>query len=239
MILPKAEDARHKVQMYRLLRAILEDSFLSSRLMFKGGTYAALRGVLDRFSIDLDFDLPDKSVKQESRTKLHSMFKQLRLGIKDESKEYLQFFLKYDAPEKVRNTLKLEINDKVTKFDRYEKVYLPEISMYCNGHTLDTMFAYKLIAAKARYDKTGNIAGRDFYDIHKFFVDGLPINTKTIQAATGKKYEVYLGELSDFIDEKLADKLLMEDLNLLLPKQKMDDFIKAAKPELKMFLSKY
>ena len=68
------------------------------------------------------------------------------------------------------------------------------------------MFAYKLIAAKARYDKTGNIAGRDFYDIHKFFVDGLPINTKTIQAATGKKYEVYLGELSDFIDEKLADK---------------------------------
>lgn len=137
--------------------------------MFKGGTYASLRGVLDRFSIDLDFDLPDRSKKEDIRKRCYEIFTKLELEIKDESKRHLQFFLKYDALEGERNTLKLEINDDVSKYNGYEKVLLEQINMYCNGHTLDTMFANKLFACKARYDKNGKIAGRDFYDIYKFF----------------------------------------------------------------------
>ena len=63
MIIPKPSDAKHKTQMYRLLREILQNNILANKLVFKGGTYAALRGVLDRFSVDLDFDLPNSSMQ--------------------------------------------------------------------------------------------------------------------------------------------------------------------------------
>lgn len=185
MFVPNNREIKHKNQLYILLKEILRDPLLSQTLMFKGGTYASLRGVLDRFSIDLDFDLPDKSKKEEIRKRCYEIFKKLDFEIKDESRRHLQFFLKYKAPEGERNTLKLEINDDVSKYNEYEKVLLEQVNMYCNGHTLDTMFANKLIACKARYDKNGKIAGRDFYDIYKFFLQGLSINKKVIEERSG------------------------------------------------------
>lgn len=101
------------------------------------------------------------------------------MKLKTRVKNTYNFFLKYDAPEGKRNTLKLEINDDVSKNNTYEKVLLKQINMYCNRHTLDTMFANKLVACKARFDKNGKIAGRDFFDIHQFFYKGL-ISTKRL-----------------------------------------------------------
>ena len=75
MILPRIEDAKHKNQLFRLLREILKNNFLASKLQFKGGTYAALRGVLDRFSVDLDFDLVEKAEKQKIRELCHERTK--------------------------------------------------------------------------------------------------------------------------------------------------------------------
>lgn len=199
MFVPSNREIKHKNQLYILLKEILKDPLLSQNLMFKGGTYASLRGVLDRFSIDLDFDLPDRSKKEDIRKRCYEIFTKLELEIKDESKRHLQFFLKYDALEGERNTLKLEINDDVSKYNGYEKVLLEQINMYCNGHTLDTMFANKLFACKARYDKNGKIAGRDFYDIYKFFLQGLSINEKVIEERSGLEYVNYLKSLIAFI----------------------------------------
>ena len=41
---------------YRLLSAIYDNQILAGSLYFKGGTCVAMQGLLDRFSIDLDFD---------------------------------------------------------------------------------------------------------------------------------------------------------------------------------------
>jgi len=112
-----------------------------------------------------------KEEKEQIRVCLQNIFKMLDLQIKDESKNYLQFFLKYNSLSD-RNTLKLEINDIPSKFNKYEKVKLLEINAYCNGHTIDTMVANKLLAAKGRYDKSGKISGRDFYDINYFLKQG-------------------------------------------------------------------
>ena len=57
MLIPRREDAIHKAWLLRLLTAICEQPTLSQNLGFKGGTCAAMRGFLNRFSIDLDFDL--------------------------------------------------------------------------------------------------------------------------------------------------------------------------------------
>ncbi|MBU1017378.1 MAG: nucleotidyl transferase AbiEii/AbiGii toxin family protein [Patescibacteria group bacterium] len=236
MITPKPKDAKHKNQMYRLLTQILSSGYLAGKLQFKGGTYASLRGVLDRFSIDLDFDLPNKEHKQNVRQHCYDIIKKLGLTIKDESKEHLQFFLKYPARQSERNTLKLEINDDVSPYNMYEKVYLPELGLYCSGHTLDTMFANKLVAAKGRFNKTGKIAGRDFYDIHKFFIEGISVNKKVVEERTSRSYHKYLGDLIEFVNAELNEKVLYQDLNPLMEKDSLDRVAKILKPELIRFL---
>jgi predicted nucleotidyltransferase component of viral defense system len=236
MIVPNKDSIKHKNQIYKLLREILKNPLLSQELMFKGGTYASLRGVLDRFSVDLDFDLPKKNNKGDIRKECYKIFKDLNLEIKDESKKNLQFFLKYDAPEGARNTLKLEINDDVSEYNEYEKVLLEQINMYCNGQTLDTMFANKLVACKARYDKNGKIAGRDFYDIYKFFLQGLDVNTKVVEDKMGMGYIEYLESLILFVGEHLTDKLLNQDLNPLLKQREIDDLLPHLKDDIVIFL---
>jgi predicted nucleotidyltransferase component of viral defense system len=236
MIVPSKAEIRHKNQLFLLLKEILKDPLLSQNLMFKGGTYASLRGVLDRFSVDLDFDLPNKEKKGEIRKKCYDIFKKLDLEIKDESKKHLQFFLKYDAPKGERNTLKLEINDDVSKYNEYEKVLLKQVHMYCNGHTLDTMFANKLYACKARFDKNGKIAGRDFYDIYKFFLQGMDINVEVIEERTGESYVNYLESLISFIDKHLTERLLNQDLNPLLKQDELDKVLPNIKESIIVFL---
>lgn len=53
----RPEDIIHKSYLNRLLIEIIDRPVLSQNLAFKGGTSAAMRGYLDRFSIDLDFDV--------------------------------------------------------------------------------------------------------------------------------------------------------------------------------------
>jgi len=237
MIIPTAKDIKHKIQLLRLLREILKNNFLVNNLQFKGGTYAALRGVLDRFSVDLDFDLTDKNKISEIREICYSIFNKLNFQIKDESKNHLQFFLRYEAKENERNTLKLEINDNVSKFNKYEKICLQEIDMFCSGHTLDTMFANKLVAAKARFDKNNKIAGRDFYDIHKFFIEGILVNKEVVVGRTGIDYSEYLKTLLEFIDTELTDEILYEDLNPLIQQSNLSYVISNLKPELKVLIN--
>lgn len=236
MIVPSKRDIKHKNQLFLLLKEILKDPFLSQNLMFKGGTYASLRGVLDRFSVDLDFDLPSKEKKEEVREKCYEIFKKLDLEIKDESKEHLQFFLKYDAPERERNTLKLEITDDLSKYNEYEKVLLEQVNMYCNGHTLETMFANKLYACIARYEKNGKIAGRDFYDIHEFFLQGIEVNTKVVEERSGMGYVEFLQSLIVFINENLTERLLNQDLNPLLRQDELDNVLSNIKESVTIFL---
>ena len=57
MIYLRPQDTYHKSQLVRLLVEIIDNHILGRSLYFKGGTCAAMRGFLDRFSVDLDFDL--------------------------------------------------------------------------------------------------------------------------------------------------------------------------------------
>jgi predicted nucleotidyltransferase component of viral defense system len=237
MILPKKEDAKHKTQMYRLLTAILADNLLANSLYFKGGTCASMRGILDRFSVDLDFDLPNTDKREEIRSRLGKCFKTLGLTIKDQSKQHLQFILKYEAPEWQRNTLKLEITDLVSPKNTYESVNLKELNLFCQAQTIETMVANKMYAATARFEKNGNIAGRDFYDLHSFLVQGLSVNRGVVEERTGQKYVVYLQKLVKFVQKQITDELLYQDLNTLLQTSRLKLSIKTLKQELVVLLN--
>ncbi|MBU1111034.1 nucleotidyl transferase AbiEii/AbiGii toxin family protein [Patescibacteria group bacterium] len=236
MILPRPQDALHKAQMYRLLINILDDNLLARTLYFKGGTCASLLGFLDRFSIDLDFDLSKNANKNEIEKNLHRLFKKLDYSIKDESQRVLQFFLKYPSKPQQRNTLKLDISDIPAKSNDYKPQYLKEIDRYAVCQTIETMFANKLVALKERYEKNNSIAGRDIYDIHHFFTQGLTYKPKIIEERRGIPCKKYLKELSDFVEEKITENVITQDLNFLLPYEEFNRIRKTLKQETLVLL---
>src|SRR4030042_2185242 len=105
MILPKPKDAIHKAWLLRLLTGLLDNPKISKVIYFKGGTCASMLDWLDRFSVDLDFDLKPDSDKKALRPEFKEIFKKLNLKLKDEAKLTLQFFLKYQSQPGQRNTI--------------------------------------------------------------------------------------------------------------------------------------
>src|SRR3989338_10340609 len=128
MIVPKASDAIHKAWLCRVLTGISDDPFLAENLGFKGGTYAAMRVVLDRFSVDLDFDLLDAGKNKQVQKHLEAVFKRLGLEVKDHSKKVPQYFLKYPNKQGQRNTVQFDVNFPAPRSSEYEKIRLVERS---------------------------------------------------------------------------------------------------------------
>ena len=236
MIIPRREDAYHKMQLYRLLTAIIDAEKIATQLCFKGGTCAATLGFLDRFSVDLDFCLLGKADKKSLRLYFHQLFAGLNLAIKDESKTTLQFFLRYEAEPNQRNTIKLDILDQGCKANVCEPQYLPEIDRFMNCQTIETMFAIKLVAIMERFEKNGGIAGRDLYDIHHFFMKGYKYEPAVIRERRGIGVNKYLEQLIGFIKKHITQTIISQDLNTILPPDKFGKIRKGLKNETLMLL---
>ena len=237
MILPKPSDAIHKVWLYRLLSAIADDGVLASALHFKGGTCAAMRGWLDRFSVDLDFDLDTKNNETAAvRKKLERIFRKLGLEIKDASRVTPQYFLKYPAKDGDRNTLKIDITDNPPKSNAYELVRLAEIDRIMSCQTIETMFANKLVALIDRFEKSKTVAGRDVYDIHHFFLNGCRFNPLVIEERKRTTAREFFGALVAFMQTHVNQTVIDQDLNVLLPSERFKQIRKILKSETLMFL---
>ncbi|MFA6392607.1 MAG: nucleotidyl transferase AbiEii/AbiGii toxin family protein [Candidatus Paceibacterota bacterium] len=232
MILPNKKDAIHKAWLYRILEAIADDSYLSASLYFKGGTCASMLLWLDRFSVDLDFDFKgsDEDILK-ARSSLENIFLKLGLIVKDKSKVGIQYFLKYKSDDSNRNILKIDVTFPIIKSSQYETVRLLEIDRFLICQTKETMFAHKLVAVLDRFEKTGGIAGRDIYDIHYFFMKGFDYNVSVIEERRNMPIKDFFISLFDFIDQKVTDKILSEDLNSLLPYEQFVQIRKVLKRE--------
>ncbi|PJA52923.1 hypothetical protein CO166_03640 [Candidatus Roizmanbacteria bacterium CG_4_9_14_3_um_filter_36_11] len=132
MILPKREDVFHKVQLYRLLTGLIDSNLLSRSIYFKGGTAASMMGFLDRFSVDLDFDLKkDVSIKKinkertgkTARLYLEELIDFITKKVTERMiTEGLSFLLPADSFNKVRKILKKEtlmlLQDEIIKLQK-------------------------------------------------------------------------------------------------------------------------
>ena len=240
MILPNPKDAIHKAWLYRLLSAIYDNSILASSLYFKGGTCAAMREFLDRFSIDLDFDyIVEKKDLSKIKSNLEIIFSDLGLIIKDSSKNVPQYFLKYPATkESKRNTVKIDVTMPSLKSNQYEPVRLLDIDRIVFCQTIETMFANKLVALIDRWEKNNSIAGRDLYDIHYFFLSGHRYNKDVIiERRKNKDLKFFFQELINFIQKEITETIINQDINMLLPPQKFQKIRKILKQETLMFLN--
>ena len=233
----KKQRAYHKAQLYRLLIQLVDNEKISTNAFFKGGTCCAMLGYLDRFSADLDFDLKKGTDKENLREEFHKVFDDLGLKVKDESQKALQFFLKYDAPPGERNTIKLEVIDNPYESIDHEPQYLEDIDRTVVCQTLESMFANKLVALTDRYQKRETIAGRDVYDIHHFFSHGYDYKEAIIKERTGKDALSYLKELKEFIEDKVTQKIIDQDLNFLLSNEDFQAIRQSLKQETLMLIN--
>jgi len=234
----RKENIKHEIVMHRLLSEILDDKYLSVNAFFKGGTCARMLGYLNRFSVDLDFDLSEKADRDLFRQKLHRIFEDLGLDIKDESKDALQFFLRYPAESGFRNTIKLEILDNFYKSNIYRPFHIPDIERTATCQTIETMFSHKLIAPLDRKEKGGSVAGRDIYDIHYFFSQGYEYLPQVVKERRGVTLLKHFSDLKIFVEEKVTKQLIDEDLNTLLDYDKFKLMRKYLKEETLRFIDK-
>jgi len=231
MLIPNAHDAIHRAWMLRLLSAIADDRTLAALLCFKGGTCAAMRDLLDRFSVDLDFDLHSRDDIATARKHLEKIFTALDLVIKDQSKVIPQYFLRYDAKESARKIIALDITVPPPKSNEYETVRFADIDRFLTCQTVATMVANKLVTPIDRFQKHGTIAGRDIYDIRHFLIQGLAWNGAVIEERLGMSMQNSLRSLYDFIDEHVTQTVIDQDLNPLLPTAQFQKIRRTLKQE--------
>jgi predicted nucleotidyltransferase component of viral defense system len=237
MILPQTKDAVHKAWLYRVVSGIYDDAALASLLYFKGGTCAAMLGYLDRFSVDLDFDFAGNTGNvAEARARLEEVFGDLGLAIHDQSKTVPQYFLKYEVPQGTRNTIKIDVSVSPPKANTYEQKRFHEIDRIITCQTIETMMANKLVALMDRYEHNEAIAGRDLYDIHHFFLKGYRYNEQVILERTGKNTRQFFLDIIAFIERRITDEIINQELNTLLPYEKFSRIRKVLKQETLMFL---
>jgi predicted nucleotidyltransferase component of viral defense system len=237
MFLPQQKDAVHKAWLFRVLKEIADDSYLVSVLRFKGGTCASMRNLLDRFSVDPDFDLEGEK-REVSKVKKHLevIFEDLGLEIKDKSRRAPQYFLRYPAKDSNRNNLKIDTFFPPLQGNKYEAVRLAEINRILYCQTIETMFANKLIALIDRFKKGRGVASRDLYDIHYFFMNGYGYDKNIVESYFDQSISDFLKELRDFIDNKITQKTIDQDLNFLIPPDKFQKIRKNLRSETLMFL---
>jgi len=232
----RPEDVFHKSQLHRLLIEIVDNPLLSQSLAFKGGTCAAMLGYLDRFSVDLDFDVLAGMHEDSIREEFYKIFDDLGYELKLAFENALFFQVKYQNTTGKRSKLKVSANSMVVAANQYKVQYFSEIDRLINSQTIETMFANKLVAVIDRYEQHQSIAGRDFYDIHHFFMKGYQYKPDVITERTGNTVEKYFSQLIDFIRKNVSQTMINEDLNSLLSVKQFQSIRKILIPELLSFL---
>lgn len=231
MIILRPEDILHKSFLNRVLMEIIDRPILAQHLAFKGGSCASMLGYLDRFSIDLDFDLLKNADEAALREEFHKSFDALDLQVIGEYDRVLFFQLRYPNDPGKRNTLKVSASNVWIHANQYRVQYFAEIDRLMNSQTIESMFANKLVAITDRYELHHSIAGRDIYDIHYFFIHGYTYHAPIIQERTGLVLKDYLSQLIRFISDHVTQTAIDEDLNTLLPPKKFQQIRKILIPE--------
>jgi predicted nucleotidyltransferase component of viral defense system len=210
---------------------IVDQPLMAQTLAFKGGTCAAMLGYLDRFSVDLDFDVLKDADEAELRKAFRIIFDKLGFGVTMEFDKVLFFQLRYPGKPGKRSTLKVSASSTRVRANQYKVQYFAEIDRLINSQTVETMFANKLVAVTDRYTQHQTVAGRDIYDIHHFFVQGYSYNAAVIRERTGLEPGDYFGELVEFIKKHITQTTINEDLNSLLPHKQFGQVRKILLPE--------
>ena len=204
---------RHKEIMFDIIKDIFSSS-IKTNVAFKWWTLCMFLYWLDRFSIDLDFDIikddiPFATIKEITKDILKKYGK-----IQEETKT--KIIVKYSD---IQKPLKIEFNTRIYKHNTYEIKNFFGTSIFCM--TIDSLFANKLVALSERNQIKDKVASRDVYDVYFFFKHHFEINSDILLERTWKIKKEYLLFLLDFIPKHFNQENILRWLwELIDEKQK-------------------
>ncbi|MBI2050815.1 MAG: nucleotidyl transferase AbiEii/AbiGii toxin family protein [Parcubacteria group bacterium] len=204
--------SKHKNIQLRMLKDIYTDTAIAPHLGFKGGTAALLFYHLNRYSVDLDFDLLDERKEKEVFEKLETIARGYGDIRESRLKRYSAIIiLSYDA--RAQN-IKIEVNRR-TFGSRYELKTLLGISMLVQ--VAEDMFANKLMALYERLGKTS----RDVFDVYFFAKNNWPINRKIVEKRAGMPYAETAQKCIELL-ERMNNRSILDGLGEFLTESQKD-----------------
>ena len=198
--------SEHENILLQILKDIYSDTVISPFLGFKGGTAAYLFYGLDRFSVDLDFDLLDETKEKIVFSRIKKIIENYGQLKEAKGKRFNLFFLV--SYKKESQNIKVEVNRR--KFgSQYELRTYFGISMLVM--VKEDMFAHKLTAM---YERIGK-ANRDIYDAWFFLKNNWDINEKIVEDRSGMNLKDFLKK-TIFALEKMENRNILSDMGELL-----------------------
>lgn len=204
--------ATHKTILFQILKDIYSDTAISPFLGFKGGTAALMFYGLDRFSVDLDFDLLDESQEKIVFDRMLNIVE--RYGtIKESHVKRFNLFIVLSYEDRAHN-VKVEINRRQFG-SRYEiKTYL---GISLQVMIIEDMFAHKLMAMYERAGKTS----RDIYDVWFFLKNRYPINTEIVEKRAGMPINQLVKRCVDHL-ERMSNRHILDGVGELITSSQKD-----------------
>lgn len=205
------DQTKHRNILVKVLNDIYSNPKLLAILGFKGGTALYLFYKLNRFSVDLDFDLLDSSKGQEVHDELIEILSNYG-GIKDQALKHFGGLISMSY-EKGQHQLKLDVSHRESsaKYEPKALLGLPVLTM-----SLEDMAANKLIALSDRKKP----ATRDLFDIFFIMKNDIQINEELITQKTGLSLIELLRKTIDFVENNFDFDLLDALGELVESKQK-------------------
>ncbi len=202
----------HQTILFQILQDIYSNPKVGPFLGFKGGSAALLFHHLDRFSVDLDFDLLDISQKGEVYKEIAKIAKKYGT-IKESYEKHFSIFCLISYEDKSHN-IKIEINQRQFE-SRYEiKTYMGVSMMVM---VPEDMFAHKLMAMHERIGKTS----RDIYDVWFFLTNRFPINQEIVEKRSNKTFGQLINKCIHQL-EKMNNNNILDGLGELLTMSQKD-----------------
>ena len=204
--------ATHKTILFQILKDIYMDTSISPYLGLKGGTAALMFYGLDRFSVDLDFDLLDERQEDNVFERVVQIAENYGT-LKESHKKHFSLFCLIAYDDKSRN-IKVEINRRQYGSQYEIKTYLC-VSMQVM--VLEDMFAHKLVALTERVGKTS----RDIYDVWFFLHARYPLNKSIVEKRTNLEFNAFIHHCVSLV-EQVKDRHILDGLGELLTLSQKD-----------------
>ncbi len=211
------EISTHKNILLQILKDIFTNHTIGPILGFKGGTAAYLFYNLNRFSVDLDFDLLDLAKEKYVFEEVKKILE--RYGnLKETDKVGWNLFFELSYKDKEYNAPNIKVEINLRDFgSRYDiKSYLG-ISM--KVMVKEDMFAHKLVAMLERDEKERT--NRDIFDAWFFLKNNWSINREIVEKRTGVSFKDYLKKCIDALEKMSNSNILAGTGELLDDKQKV------------------
>jgi predicted nucleotidyltransferase component of viral defense system len=200
--------ATHKNILVKVLKDIFTNHIIAPHLGFKGGTAALLFYDLNRFSVDLDFDLLEPSKEIEIFEIVKNILDKYGT-VKAQNKRYSLFFLLvYQDKQAGAQNIKVEINKRNFGSKFQVKQYLGIVMQVM---VPADMAANKLVAMHERIGKTN----RDIFDVWFFLSNNWPVNQKIIELRTNTSYREFLNTCITEL-EQMSDRNILSGIGELL-----------------------